>query len=375
MKLASRLEGIDLSGLRKMFDLVTEKTINLGLGEPDFNPPPVALEALNNAVLEGKNKYGPTPGLPQLRTALAEKNQIYKKDLTADNVMVTGSASEALMASMLTFVEDGCEVLYPDPGFVLYEPQVKLAGGKGIPYPLEQENGFVPQPDTINELITSKTKALIVNSPSNPTGGVFDKNAVKGLTEIAKEHNLIIISDEVYDRMVYDSDHNSFLGDYENVIFINSFSKIYAMTGWRLGYIISSPEIIKGLIITHYHIMACPPSPFQHGVMAALSGAQDFVNDMVNEFQQRRDLIVEKLNTIDGISCLVPKGAFYVFPSFDFKISSADFAMKLAEAGVICSPGTAFGPRGEGHLRFSYAASRDKIEQGINIVAEVAESL
>jgi aspartate aminotransferase len=275
----------------------------------------------------------------------------------------------------MTFTDTGDEILYPDPGFVLYKPQIQLAGGVPISYPITKENGFVPRVEELNELITPKTKAIVVNSPSNPTGAVFEKDDVRKITDLAKEHNLLIISDEVYDRMLYDTAHYSFLGDYENVIFINSFSKIYAMTGWRLGYIISNPELIKGLLITHYHIMACPPSPFQHAVLATLNGPQDFVTDMVNEFKQRRDLIVSKLNEIPGVSCLEPRGAFYAFPSYDFEMKSGDLAMDLARAGVICSPGTAFGPNGEGHLRFSYAASRDVIEKGIEIVAETLKSL
>lgn len=375
MKFATRMDGVELSGLRKMFEIATEQSINLGLGEPDFNPPKIALDSLKNAVYEGKNKYGPTAGIPQLREALAKHNSIYNKDLTRDNVLVTGSASEALMATMITFIDAGDEVLYPDPGFVLYKPQVQIAGGKGVPYPVKQENGFVPTLESLNELVTPKTKAVIVNSPSNPTGALFQSKDVKAISDFAREHNLIVISDEVYDRMVYDTEHNSFLGDYDNVIFINSFSKIYAMTGWRLGYIISNPEFIKGLIISHYHIMACPASPFQHAVLATLNGPQDFVTEMVAEFKQRRDIIVEKLNSIDGIECLVPEGAFYVFPKYVQNIPSNDLAMKLAEAGVICSPGAAFGPGGEGHLRFSYAASRETIETGMEIVAKVFQEL
>ena len=375
MKFASRLDGIDLSGLRKMFELSTEDSVNLGLGEPDFNPPKVALDALKTAVYEGKNKYGPTAGIPQLRTALAERNSIYKKGLTADNVMITGSGSEALLAAMIAFIDQGDEVLYPDPGFVLYKPQVKLMGGKPVAYPVEQANGFVPQVETLNELITPKTKAIVVNSPSNPTGAVYDEKYVRSISELAMEHDLVIISDEVYDSVIYDTRHHSFLGDYENVVFINSFSKIYAMTGWRLGYVISSPELIKALIITHYHIMACPASPFQHAALATMSAPQEFVKEMVNEFKQRRDLIVERLNSIAGMNCLLPRGAFYAFPAYEQEIPSNELAMKFARAGVICSPGSAFGPGGEGHIRFSYAASKDQIEKGMDIVEKVMNEL
>jgi len=375
MKFAPRLDTIEISGLRKMFDLATEDSMNLGLGEPDFNPPRIALDALTKAINEGKNKYGPSAGIPRLRDAVAEHNQIYKMGLTRDNVLITGSASEALMTTALTFIDKGDEVLYPDPGFVLYKPQVQLAGGKGIPYPLLYENGFVPRVDDLNELVTKKTKAIFVNSPSNPTGAIFSENDVRAICDLAEENGLIIISDEVYDRMIYDTKHASFLGDYDNVVFINSFSKIYAMTGWRLGYIISNPEFIKGLLISHYHIMACPASPFQHAALEALNGPQDFVTNMVSTFKKRRDLIVEKLNSIEGMTCLLPKGAFYAFPKYTQEIPSAELAMEIAKAGTICSPGTAFGPNGEGHLRFSYAASTEVIEKGIDIVADVMGKL
>jgi aspartate aminotransferase len=375
MKFASRLDEVEISGLRKMFDLATEDSLNLGLGEPDFNPPESALDALNKAVYNGQNKYGPSAGIPQLREAVAEHNRIYRKDLTMDNVLITGSASEALMSAVLTFIEKGDEVLYPDPGFVLYKPQVQLAGGKPIKYPLYQEHNFVPRIDDLERVVSKNTKAIYVNSPSNPTGAVFDRDDVKAITDFAEDHDLVIISDEVYDRMLYDTNHVSFLGNYENVVFINSFSKIYAMTGWRLGYVVSNPEFIKGLLISHYHIMACPASPFQHAALATLKGPQDFVTNMVSTFKTRRDLIVEKLNSIDGMKCLLPRGAFYAFPQYEQDIKSEDLAMEIARAGTICSPGTAFGPGGEGHLRFSYAAKTEVIEKGIDIVAEVMSKL
>jgi aspartate aminotransferase len=279
------------------------------------------------------------------------------------------------MSTALTFIDKGDEILYPDPGFVLYKPQIQLTGGKPVEYPLDQEHNFVPQIEDLEKLVTQNTKAIYVNSPSNPTGAVFDEKDVSAITDFANDHNLVIVSDEVYDRMLYDTEHRSFLGDYENVIFINSFSKIYAMTGWRLGYIISNPEFIKGLLVSHYHIMACSASPIQHAALSTLKGSQDFVTDMVSEFQKRRDLIVEKLNSIDGMSCLVPRGAFYAFPKYEQKIKSEELALEIAKAGTICSPGTAFGPGGEGHLRFSYAAPTDVIEKGIDIVADVMGKL
>lgn len=375
MKIASRLDKIEMSGIRKMFDLAGKNAIHLGLGEPDFQPPQNVMNALKTAVAEGHNKYESTTGIVDLRTAIAESSSKYKKGLNAENVIVTTGGTEALMCTQLSFFEKGDEVLIPDPGFVLYSPQLKIAGAKPVLYPLHHENDFVPKEDDLKNLITPKTKAIITNSPSNPTGGMFKKEDVKMILDLAMDHNLLIISDEVYDQIVYDGKHYSFLGDYENVIHINSFSKTYSMTGWRIGYIISSTDIIKNLAIMHYHIVACPSTPIQYAALTAIKGPQDYVAKMVKEFKLRRDLIVKELNSIEGFHCAMPKGAFYAFPMFDYKLKSSELAIKLAQNNLICSPGSAFGPRGEGHLRFSYANSQDNIKKGIEIIKKVSETL
>jgi aspartate aminotransferase len=375
MVVGSRLEGIQLSGIRKMFELTTEKSINLGLGEPDFQPADHIKRALSEAVEKGFNKYGPTGGIPELREALAKGARKYRDDISANDVVVTTGSTQALEIIAQYLFELGDDVLLPDPGFVLNVPQVKIAGARPIMYPLKQEHDFIPQVEDLEKHITPNTVAIYTNSPSNPTGGVVPKEDVKAIIQFAKNHDLWVVSDEVYERMVYDSEHQSFLGDYEKVIHVNSLSKTYAMTGWRFGFLITKAPIIDKLTILNYYTIACPNLPIQHAALAALTGSQDHVNEMLKEFKRRRDLIVDRLNKIDGIDCRVPKGAFYVFPKYDFNIKSLDFAMECAKADLICTHGVAFGDAGEGHMRFSYANSLENIEKGMDIFEKVCSKL
>ncbi len=370
---AKRMKGIELTGIRKMFDLAGSNAIHLGIGEPDFQPSEIVINAMKSAIEKGFNKYGPTAGLPKLRDAVAERLRKYKSDINQEEIIITASGTEGLLASIFTFIDKGDEVLIPEPGFPLYRSQVLLAGGKPVPYPLYEENKFMPQ--TADLKITDRTKALIVNTPSNPTGSVFGERDVNAIIDFAKEHNLIIFSDEVYDEIIYEGRHHSFLGRYDNLIYINSFSKTYAMTGWRLGYIAAKKEFVKEITKMHYYSIACPPTPTQYGALAALTGPQDHVKKMVSEFKSRRDITVKMLNEIKGFSCLLPKGTFYAFPSYTHKISSEELAMKILSKNVICTPGTAFGSMGEGHLRFSYANSIENIRKGLEIVKEVVEEL
>lgn len=375
MVVGSRLEGIQLSGIRKMFELTTEKSINLGLGEPDFQPAEHIAKALSDAVKNGYNKYGPTGGIPKLRDVLAENASKYRDDISGNDVIVTTGSTQALNIVAQYLFEPGDEVLLPDPGFVLNVPQVRIAGAKPIMYPMKQEYDFIPQIEDLEKLLTKKTVAIYTNSPSNPTGGVIPKEDISEIIQFAEDHDLWIVSDEVYEKMVYNQKHQSFLGDYDKVIHINSLSKTYAMTGWRFGFLITKAPIIDKLTILNYYTIACPNLPIQHAALAALTGPQDHVKGMIKEFMHRRDLIVEKLNKIEGIHCRVPKGAFYAFPKYDFKITALDFAMECAKSDLICTHGSAFGDAGEGHMRFSYANSIDNIEKGMEIFTEVCSKL
>jgi aspartate aminotransferase len=371
----ARLEGIQMSGIRKMFELTTENSINLGLGEPDFQPAEHIKQALTDAVKNGHNKYGPTGGIAPLREALAERARRYRDDITLDDVVVTSGSTQALNITAQYLFNPGDEVLLPDPGFVLNVPQVKIAGAKPVMYPLKQEHDFIPQIEDLEELVTPSTSAIYTNSPSNPTGGVIPKKDIRSITKFAQDHNLWIVSDEVYEQMVYGEKHQSFLGDYDKVIHINSLSKTYALTGWRFGFLITKAPIVEKLTILNYYTIACPNLPVQHAALAALTSPQTHVEQMIAEFQSRRDLIVDRLNKIDGIDCRLPKGAFYAFPKFDYDISALDFAMECAKHNLICTHGSAFGQAGEGHMRFSYANSIDNISKGMDIFAEVCSKL
>ncbi len=371
---ASRATHVELSGIRKMFEAAPSGAINLGLGEPDFQPPPHILDALERAVRGGMNKYGPTGGLPELRAAVAERLSRYA-DVAPDQVLITTGATEGLCATMQTLVDRGDEVLTPDPGFVLFAPHITLASGTPVFYQVRKKDEFQPRVKELTELVTPKTKAIIVNSPANPTGGVLDRKTIKGIVDVAEDNDLVIISDEVYEPFVYEGHHETFLGTYDKLVYVNSFSKLFAMTGWRIGYLVAPPEIVKTLAKISYYFIACPPTPSQVAVLAGLRGPQDSVTRMVKEFHHRREMIVGALNRIEGFDCPWPKGAFYTFPSFDFGVTSEALAIQILKAGVICTPGSAFGAGGEGHLRFSYANSRENISKGIEIVSRVAESL
>jgi aspartate aminotransferase len=376
VKLSSRLDGIKTSGVRKMFEMAKRDAIQLGLGEPDFNPPPEAIEALKKAVDEGKNKYASIFGLQELREAIGKYCCRYQDGLTGENVVVTLSGSEALMVTSMTFYDQGDEVLIPDPGFVFYRPHAMVNGAKPVAYPLKQENGFVPTQDDLLERISPSTKAIIVNFPNNPCGSTITKEDRKMITDIASDKGLAIITDEVYDQIIYEKEHVSFLGHYDDLVFINSFSKSFAATGWRIGYLLSPDlELVEKLGVMHYYTVACPTTPIQIAMLEALTKCQDFPKMMVTEFRKRRQVIVDLLNEIDGVDCLMPKGAFYVLPKVDVKVADMELATEIVKAGVICSPGSAFGPAGAGHIRFSYANNIENIEKGISIVAKVIKKL
>lgn len=372
---ASRLEGVEYSGIRKMFDMAKPDIIQLGLGEPDFAPPRSVIDALKRGVENGLNKYTPTRGILKLREAIAERLRKYDESITERNVIVTSSATEALSVAGHTLYDEGDEVLIPDPGFVQYKPQTMLCNGKPVFYPLTKKNHFVPSIDDLESLVSKHTKAIILNYPSNPTGSVLERSDVERIVSFADEHDLVIISDEVYDEFVYEREHHSFLGKYDKVVYINSFSKVFAVTGWRIGYLVADEKIVEKAAKVHYYTIACPPSPAQYAVLEGLKNCDEFVKEMISEFRARRDLIVRELNSIHGFHCLKPEGAFYAFPSFDFSMSSEELAVEILKAGVLCVHGASFGRLGEGHLRFSYANSQDNIKMAMEIIKGVAEKI
>lgn len=373
MKTSDRLGSIPMSGIRKMFDLAGPNSVNLGLGEPDLDPPKEAVEGMNAAASKGLNKYGPTAGIPELRKGVAEWFSRYGT-ISAENVMITPSGSSALLEATQAFIDPGDEVLVPSPGFVIYSPHTVLAGGKPAEYRLT-EGDFLPDIENIKELITKKTKMIVVNSPANPTGGVLDKATHRALLELAEDHDLMILSDEVYDAYIYEGEHCSFLPHLDRAVVVNGFSKMMAVTGWRMGIIFSGKGTMDDLIKMQYHVCASPNMPAQYGILNALPVMEDYLKNARNIFKARRDLISKRINAVDGMHIMPPKGSFYAFPSYDHDIRSEDLANMLAKNGLICTPGSSFGKYGEGHLRFSYAADEKKINAGMDILADTMGKL
>jgi aspartate aminotransferase len=370
---AQRVREVEISGIRKMFESAPANAVNLGLGEPDFDPPPEVVRALCEAVQNGQNHYGPTAGIPALRDRVAERYRARDPEISRDNVIITAGGSEGLMTAALTLYDNGDEVLVPDPGFVLYAAHAKLCGAKPVPYGLVEEKGFLPDLDELEEKVTPRTRCLVVNSPSNPTGGVFPKKTVDALLEFAEEHDLTIVSDEVYEEMVYEGRFASFWGSSDRTVIVHSFSKMFAMTGWRLGFIVAPRALTPDINKVHYHMMACPSTPAQAAVLVGLNTPGDGPERMMDEFRARRKLIVRALNSTPGMHCVPPAGAFYAFPRFDWKMSCAEVAGALLQRGLISTPGDAFGARGAGHLRFSFAASQANLRRGMSILKAFAK--
>ena len=374
MKVSDRLAAIPMSGIRKMFDLAKPDSINLGLGEPDLEPPKEAIEGMNAAAVDGKNKYSPTAGIPELRDAIAERFSRYNPGLSGRNVIVTPSGSTALLEMTQAFVDPGDEVLVPSPGFVIYAPHASLAGGKPVEYRLT-EGDFQPDIDYIQDRITEKTKMIVVNNPSNPTGGVLSEESRKALADIAHDKDVMIMSDEVYESFVYEGRHQSFLPYLDRAVVVGGFSKMMAVTGWRLGFAIANEECMDALVKMQYHVCASPGMPAMYGVLNAMPSIDPYLENARATFKKSRDLISKRINEIDGMNIIPPKGAFYAFPSFDLDMTSQELANELVKAGLICTPGSAFGTFGEGHLRFSYAASEEKIDKGMDILADTVRKI
>ncbi|RLF10458.1 MAG: pyridoxal phosphate-dependent aminotransferase [Thermoprotei archaeon] len=385
MRFSERTLAIKSSGIRRLFDLAqrTPGVISLGIGEPDQDTPVHVKEAAKKALDEGYTHYTPNAGFPDLREALAEKLRLDNGiDAAPDEVIVTGGGGTgALMLSALCLINPGDEVLLPDPGFVVYEAVVLMAGGKPVYVPLKEEDGFRMLPSEVEKRITSKTKCIIVNTPSNPTGGVLEEEDLKGIADLAVKHDLYVISDEVYEKLVYDGHRHLSIASLprmkERTVTVNSFSKTYAMTGWRIGYAAAPKELIDQMVKLQQFTMVHAPAVSQRAALAALKGPQDFVKEMAEEYDKRRRFIVDRLNSIEGLSCLRPKGAFYVFLNIKkLGMRSEEVAMALLErAKVVTVPGVAFGPGGEGYLRISYSRPIDQLEEACSRIEKAIEEL
>ena len=363
---ASRTKLIELSQIRKMFEATKPGAINLGIGEPDFDVPQNIKDAMKKSIDNNETQYTPNKGYIELREEISKK---FKNDneinTDAENVIVTVGASEALYISAQAFVEKGDEVILPNPSFLLYEAVLNLAGGDLVPVNCKMENEFKLKAKDVAEKITDKTKAIILNSPSNPTGAVMDKEDIKAIADLSMDKDFLIISDEIYEKIIYDKKHYSPAKYSDNVITINGFSKTYAMTGLRIGYLTANENYCEELFKIHQNSIACANSTAQKGAYEALTGPQDEVEKMVNEFKNRRDLIVSRLNKM-GYETVNAEGAFYVFP----KIEDKDFVKKASNAGVVTVSGAAFGSNGKCHVRMSYANSYENIKKAMDILEE-----
>jgi aspartate/methionine/tyrosine aminotransferase len=385
-ELSSRTKAITLSGIRRLFDLAqkTSGVINFGIGEPDYDTPRFIGEAGKRAVDLGYTHYTPNAGFAELREAIAEKlrneNNI---EVTAENVMVTSGSTIGLFLAVLALVDPGDEVLIPDPGFVAYEAAVLMVGGRPVRVPLSEDEDFRMLPEKVNELVTPRTKCIFVNTPSNPTGAVLEFSDVKGIAEVAMDNGIYVISDEVYEKFVYDGAKHysiaSIPGMEELAITVNSFSKTFAMCGWRIGYLAASKKIVNELIKLQQFTVVNAPSISQ---MACLEGLRNpetkkFIEEMVKEYDMRRRYMVERINKMPSFEAKMPKGAFYVFAKVkELGLKSMDLAEYiLKEVAVATVPGSAFGPSGEGYLRFCYATSIKNIEEGLNRIERAVEKL
>jgi aspartate aminotransferase len=372
---AQRARDVEISGIRKMFEGAPANALNLGLGEPDFEPPTSIVEALCEAVQNGMNHYGPSAGISALRDKIAERYRDRDPETSRENVLITGGGSVSLMATAMALYDPGDEVLVPNPGFVLYTPHARLVGAIPVPYDLLERRRYLPDLDDLEARVTSRTRAIVVNSPSNPTGSVFPSNLVDRILDFAEAHDLYVISDEVYEEMIYEGRFTSFWGKGDRSVIVNSFSKTFAMTGWRLGFVVAPRSLAAEINKMNYHITACPSTPAQAAVLFGLENAPESSRKMVREFKARRKLVVQALNRMPGLKCVPPAGAFYAFPRFTWPGTSQEVAGDLLQRGLITTPGDAFGSLGANHLRLSFAASRTNLTKAMTILRRYANEV
>ncbi|HET7224864.1 MAG TPA: pyridoxal phosphate-dependent aminotransferase [Candidatus Eisenbacteria bacterium] len=352
------------------------KVVHLEIGEPDFDTPRNIRRAAAAALEDGWTHYGPSAGLPEFRKLIADQWGAERGiPCDADNVVVTPGAKPIMFFVMLALLEEGDEVLYPNPGFPIYESVANFINARPVPLRLREERDFDLDLAEVERLITPRTKLLVINSPHNPTGAVLHPDTVQGLADLARKHDFWVLSDEIYARIQYDGEHRSIAalpGMAERTIVLDGFSKTYAMTGWRLGFGIMDKPLAVHVARLMTNSNSCTASFIQRAGMEALAGPQDEVQAMLREFRRRRDVIVEGLSQLPGVRCTMPHGAFYAFPNITGTgLSSAELARLLLEqAGVACLSGTSFGQFGEGYLRFSYANSLENIRTALQSMGE-----
>ncbi len=363
MRFSERVLSVDLSGIRKLFEGAPPGSINLGLGQPDFDTPDSIKEAAITAIKEGKTGYTHNAGLPELREEISKK--LFKENsisITPDQILVTAGGSEALHIVLQALVERGDRVLHPEPGFVAYSALGLIAGGKPDGIPLDETLHI--NVEAAKEKIKG-AGVIILNSPANPTGMVEPEETVRAIVEYADDCNVPVISDEVYEHFIYEKKHTSAARFGDNVVTVNAFSKTYAMTGWRLGYLAASEECVNECMKVHQYCQACATSISQYAGLAALRGPQDMVTKMRDEYKLRRDIVYEGLSRA-GLRFNRPEGAFYMFIPLEESVYA-----KIIQSGVILVPGKAFGERGAGFARMSYAQNKEILSSAVQRMTKV----
>ncbi|GAA0475688.1 pyridoxal phosphate-dependent aminotransferase [Halococcus dombrowskii] len=368
---SNRVESVAISGIREVFEAAGGDAINLGLGQPDFPTPDHARQAAVDAIESGAaDGYTSNAGIPDLREAVSDKHaRDNDLDVDPDEVIATAGGSEALHLAMEAHVSSGEEVIVPDPGFVSYAALTHLAGGE--PVPIELREDLTMSPAAVEAAITDDTAAFVVNSPANPTGAVQSEEDMREFARIADEHDVLCISDEVYEHIVFEGEHHSPMkfAETDNVVVVNACSKAYSMTGWRLGWIAASERRTDRMLRVHQYVQACASAPAQYAAAAALSGPQDPVHEMVDAFEQRRDVLLDGLADA-GLDTPTPEGAFYAMPD-----APEGWVDECLDRGVVVVPGEAFGDGGEGYARISYATGIEELKDAIEIMDDAANAV
>ncbi len=358
-----------------------KSVVHFEIGEPDFNTPENIKQAGIKAIQENYTHYSPAQGILELRETIAEYiTKTRGIEVSPEEVVITPGGKDVILFTATAILDEGDEAIYPNPGYPIYESAIKIAGAKPVPMPLREENDFAFDREEFKKLITPKTRLIIVNSPGNPTGGILSVEDLEFIADIAKKNDIMVLSDEIYSRIIYDGEFHSIAslpGMKERTIILDGFSKTYAMTGWRLGYSVSNKELAKNFVKLATNSFSCVTTFVQMAGIEALKGPQDAVEEMRKKYEERRNLIIKGLNEIPGFRVKMPKGAFYAFPNIEGtgKSSKELSDYLLNEAGVATLPGTSFGKYGEGFIRFSYATSLENIEEGLKRVKEAMSKL
>ena len=366
------------SGIREFFNYASERPeiTSLGVGEPDFTTPQPIIDAAKESLDKGKTFYTSNQGLPSLRKRISKYLQDrFDIDYNSDEMILTAGSSQGILAALMSIINPGDEIIVTEPTYICYIPDIEMCGGKAVVIPLKSENNFKLTKEELAKAITPKTKAVFLSFPNNPTGAIMTREDLKEIAPLILDNNLYVVSDEIYAELTYGKKHCSIAslpGFKERTILINGFSKAFAMTGWRLGFVCAPREILDQILKIQQYIMLSAPTMAQYGAKAALDFCIPDVENMVAEYNRRREYLLKSFKEL-GIECFNAEGAFYLFPSIkNFKMSSRDFCLKLLhEYDVLVVPGTAFGDSGEGYIRISYAASMEKLEAFVHSLCEI----